>query len=92
MTNYVVLGASTLLGYKFGEFIGGNSAGEKGRLHWEWWLRVTKLHIHHWIIMLILLILYIMFADSPSLVIIGFLLGGVIHGLTYNDWYKIIAW
>jgi len=78
-----------ILGYVFGVFIGGKSEGERGRIHFEWFLQKTRLHIHHWIVFLLLLILYMYIYGSMD-IISGFFIGGIIHGLTYNDWYKII--
>lgn len=88
-------------GYGFGQFIGGEKEGVKGRVHWEWFLRKTRLHIHHWIIFLFLLLINIIMYDVANQiyekrmsrsqsVILGFFIGGLIHGLTYDDWYKII--
>ena len=42
-------------GYGFGTFIGGETEGVRGRLHWELFLNTTKIHLHHWIIHSILL-------------------------------------
>lgn len=47
-----------------------------------------KLHIHHWIIHSILLIIVLYF--KLNLFIRGLNIGGIIHGLSeYNDWYVI---
>ena len=81
----------SLAGYLFGCFIGGKKEGEPGRIHWEWFIQKTNIHLHHWIIFTILLIVYMCMNDRPSYYITGFLSGGIIHGLTYNDWYKIIT-
>lgn len=79
-----------ILGYLVGCFIGGKKEGEPGRIHFEWFIQKTKLHIHHWMVFSILLILYMYFCDNPDMFITGFLTGGIVHGFTYNDWYKII--
>lgn len=93
MDNLVILGISSIVGYKFGEFIGGKTEGERGRLHWEWRLQDTTFHLHHWIVMSLLLIAYMLFVkqNEYDMLITGFLLGGIIHGLTYKDWNKIIV-
>lgn len=78
-----------LCGYLFGCFIGGKKEGEPGNIHFEWFIQKTKLHIHHWIIFSLLLIIYFCFCNT-NMFITGFLSGGIIHGFTYNDWYKII--
>ena len=41
-------------------------------------------HLHHWLILAILIII----VNNPYLICI--LLGGIVQGLTYKDWYKII--
>ena len=53
---YIVLGY--VLGYSFGSFIGGKHEGEKGRIHFDWWLKNTHIHIHHWMVCIIILMLY----------------------------------
>jgi hypothetical protein len=78
-------------GYMFGVFIGGKKEGQPGRLHFQQFIDKTGLHLHHWLIFLIILIIYIVVHDNRYNIIEGFLVGGIIHGLTYNDWYKIIV-
>ena len=47
------------------------------------------LHLHHWIIHLILYFIYIRFIKNPSEFIEGLLLGGFIHGVVeYPDFSK----
>lgn len=87
MLNLILSG---ILGYLFGDFIGGKKTGEPGRLHWEWFIKNCKIHLHHWIIMSLNLLIYICFGGDKEL-IIGFLLGGTIHGLTYSDRFKILV-
>lgn len=93
MAEVVALLVFGVAGYNFGNFIGGASEGEKGRLHWDWWIRKTKFHMHHWMIMLMLLVLYLLFIKPNALdmPIVGFLLGGIIQGLSYDDWNKFIV-
>ena len=82
-------------GYGFGAFIGGETEGVQGRLHWEFFLNTTKIHLHHWIVMSFVLIIYLTFIEpcykTYNQLIIGFLLGGIIHGLSYTDRFKIIG-
>ncbi len=48
-----------------------------------------KLHIHHWIIHLIILLILIKNNINNKL-LIGLNIGGILHGiLEYNDWYII---
>ena len=49
------------------------------------------LHLHHWILSLVaLLILMFIPGLRDSAIIAGLFLGGIFHGLTYSDWYIII--
>lgn len=49
------------------------------------------LHLHHWLIHLILYFIYTRFIKNPSEFIEGLLLGGFIHGVVeYSDFVKII--
>jgi hypothetical protein len=83
--------AGILSGYLFGCFIGGKTEGEPGRLHFEWFIQNTRVHLHHWLVFLIILIIYILSYKGNSSFIKGFLIGGITHGLTYDDWYEIIV-
>lgn len=48
------------------------------------------IHLHHWLLCVIFLIIL---ACIPilrdSAVLAGFLVGGLVHGLTYPDWYVV---
>lgn len=76
-------------GYIFGNYIGGEREGEPGRIHWEFFLNTFKIHLHHWIVMSVLLIIYLLCIQNNDTIIIGFLLGGITQGLTYSDRFKI---
>ena len=54
-------------------------------------LHTFKLHLHHWIVMGILLIIYLHWFKGDNSLVIGFLIGGVIHGLSYSDRFKIMC-
>lgn len=88
--DFIQILLSIYIGYLFGNAIGGKQAGERGLIHWEWFIGKTKIHLHHWFIMLIILMLYLMFIGNNE-VIIGFLIGGISQGLSYDDWYKFIV-
>ena len=79
-----------LMGYLFGVFIGGEKEGDIGRIHWEWFIQKTRIHLHHWMVFSMLLLIYATMCDNMNMFIQGVLAGGIIHGLTYDDWYKII--
>ena len=42
------------------------------------------LHIHHW-----LYLCFILFVASGNSIVQAFCVGGIIQGLTYNDWYQV---
>tara|TARA_B110000046_G_scaffold71921_1_gene79789 strand:+ start:494 stop:757 length:264 start_codon:yes stop_codon:yes gene_type:complete len=81
----------TVTGYLFGCFIGGDTEGVHGRIHFEWFIRATGLHLHHWLIFLLILIVHMLVYDEWNPYVDGFLTGGIIHGLTYRDWYRVIV-
>ena len=85
----LIVGA--LLGYLFGWFISGKKEGEPGLIHWEWSVRNTCIHLHHWLVFTILLIIYANLNVVIYPPVAGFLLGGIVHGLTYSDWYVFIS-
>ena len=84
-----------ILGWIFGNIIGGKSSGKKGLIHWDWFLDTFKIHLHHWIIMIIILIMYIIILEESNdqanynSYIVGFLLGGIAQGLSYKDRFEI---
>lgn len=45
------------------------------------------IHIHHWLIHTIALLVYLKFYRNRNLFVIGIIVGGILHGLTYEDWY-----
>jgi hypothetical protein len=47
-----------------------------------------KIHVHHWLLHVIALILLIFIPVIRDLAFLrGVLVGGIIHGLMYSDWY-----
>lgn len=73
-------------GVVFSIIISGKSEGKKGLIHWQYFIDMTGFHIHHWMIMLIILII----SHSYEYQLVnGFLIGGIIHGLTYDDCFDI---
>ena len=55
-----------------------------GMLKFKDWI-----HIHHWLWSSIL-IAVLFFLNIRDLLLYGFLIGSIIQGLTYKDWYIII--
>ena len=47
-------------------------------------------HIHHWLIHLLWLIVYLICTSKCNVLFVGIIAGGLIHGVMfYNDWYII---
>ena len=89
---YLLVGI--LIGYLFGKYIGGKKEGDEGLIHWGWFMRTFKIHLHHWIIMSVILCVYlVVLCDyvgcDVNMLIIGFLLGGIMQGLTYSDRFEL---
>lgn len=50
-------------------------------------LKFNHIHIHHWIFMSVFLIISLYYKMNSYMV--GIFLGGICHGIQYNDWNKI---
>lgn len=57
----------------------------------KWRVGNKYLHIHHWIYYLCAIVIVVCCMDDfmDRGIVMGMLAGGVVHGLTYDDWYKI---
>lgn len=83
----VILTSGIVAGYSIHEIFGAEKEGDDafGMLRYEsqdgWFI-----HIHHWIIHMIILIIACIYGN---VFVAGFSLGGLIQGLTYSDWYQI---
>lgn len=58
------------------------------------WNRVClgsyKVHIHHWLIHVAGLIILMFIPKIRDLTVLrGIVAGGILHGLTYSDWYVV---
>lgn len=101
---YLALGA--IFGYLFFHFLSAEEAGQQNQinkhlpdcLHPYTSIKVKcgkqkHIHLHHWIILLLVLMYMIIFKISTRKAdrfIIGFCLSGFFHGLSYSDRFKII--
>ena len=87
--NYIYLIIGIFLGYLVASFLSGKKAGQKG-IFKSLIIKTKqyKLHLHHWIISLIILIILLIFKYYNNF-IYGILIGIFIQGLTYKDFYKI---
>lgn len=55
--------------------------------------RNKTIHLHHWVSYSVLLVITITFVSGGLLDILyikGFFLGGIVQGLTFPDWRKIV--
>ncbi|MFA5953564.1 MAG: hypothetical protein WC812_03150 [Candidatus Pacearchaeota archaeon] len=85
---YFIIGF--VLGFIFAYLLSGKKSGEKGILgSLKFNFKNYKIHIHHWIISLAILIILIAF-KYYNYFIYGILIGIFVQGLTYKDFYKII--
>ena len=79
-----------VVGFVFAKLLSGKKEGDIGivpslRFSYKQYI----IHIHHWIWgCLLLLVLFAL--DYYSDFIYGFLIGLIIQGLTYRDFYKVI--
>jgi len=82
---------SAIMGFSIAELLAGKAAGHPGK----WWssirIRVKEytFHVHHWLYASVALVALPSSTDHKN-VIEAFLLGIVVHGLTYSDFYRIV--
>ena len=80
-----------VIGFGFGEIIGGRKEGDIGLLHFEWKVGRRKIHAHHWLVSLIVLIIYFSVVQQPNRFVVFVILGTIAHGFTYGDWHRFIS-
>ena len=78
-----------ILGIIFFEFFSDKNEGERPERSLRFLIGNYYIHIHHWLISCIL-ILILSFLKIFNFFIIGLLFGALIQGLSYRDWYYII--
>lgn len=95
--NYILFFASTIFGYYITNFFSGKSEGEQGIVKsLIFQFGGYTVHLHHWFVLLMLLLglIYVWYrggiGERTLYVIGGLLIGGIVQGLTYSDWYRII--
>jgi hypothetical protein len=84
----ILLGA--VAGYLAAEYFSGKDEGERGKVK-SIRIKVKEyvLHVHHWLCASVALV--ILPADlGHKTVIEAFLVGIIIQGLTYRDFYKVV--
>jgi hypothetical protein len=87
--NIVLLVISGLIGYLFWKIVAGKYPGDKPKKSLLISLSKYQLHIHHWIwCMVLLIVMLILKFYNPLL--LGFLAGSIIQGLSYADRFVIL--
>ena len=85
----------TLAGYVSAKFFAGEEVGAKGRFgNLRVKVKDRVVHVHHWLYASFLIVgLHHYFIAHPwphEVMCYGFLLGIVIQGLTYPDFYRVV--
>ena len=86
------LGLGIILGYFTARFLSGKQTGQQGIIKsLAFQIGNYKLHLHHWILSLGVLVFAFFFNFFYSHFFYGILGGWVIQGIfSYNDWKKIL--
>ena len=87
--NFLILCTGLVFGYLIAAFCAGKREGEQGRFRSL--IFKTKnyiIHLHHWFIAIIGLAILLSFNFYNNL-IYGLLIGVIVQGLTYKDFYRI---
>lgn len=87
------LALGIILGYFTIRFLAGKQAGQQGIIKsFTFQIGDYKLHLHHWMYSLIVLIFVLFFDFYYSQLVYGFLGGWVIQGIfSYKDWKRILS-
>ena len=89
MNAYIIV-LGIIIGFFVANFFSGKKEGEQGRLKsLKFDTKKYTVHIHHWFIAILILIILVIF-NFYNDIIYGILIGLIIQGLTYRDFYKII--
>lgn len=88
--NFIILIVGIIIGFLIAKFFAGKKEGEQGRLKSiKFDINKLTIHLHHWLIGLAILALLMSLKFYNDLVY-GLVIGIIIQGLTYKDFYKII--
>ncbi len=80
----------TVVGFLFAKILSGKREGESGILpSLKFSCKEYFIHAHHWLLacLLLIILLYFKYYDDR---VYGILIGVLIQGLTYRDFYRII--
>jgi len=80
-----------LVGFFLSKLLAGKRTGERGLIKsiiisFNNW----KIHLHHWFLSSILLFFSFLDFIYLSQFFLGFLLGSLVQGLGYSDWYRLV--
>ncbi|NMB92296.1 MAG: hypothetical protein GYA31_01575 [Parcubacteria group bacterium] len=78
-----------IIGFLFWKIFAGKYEGDRLERSLRFLIKNYYIHLHHWLWSVILLvILFSLHIKIPFLY--GILIGSIIQGLTYKDWYVIV--
>jgi len=79
-----------IIGFAVVKLLSGKKEGERGIVpSLKFKIGIYFIHLHHWLWALII-ILILVCIDYFNEIIYGLLIGLIIQGLTYRDFYKIV--
>jgi len=78
-----------IIGFSFWQFFAGKYEGDKLKRSIRFRVGKYYIHIHHWFIAFVLLVLFNII-DIIHPIIIGFFVGSIIQGLKYRDRFLFI--
>ena len=87
--NIYILILGIIIGFLVAKICCGKKAGDPGLFRLRFNLKKYIVHLHHWLLASIGLIILILL-NFYNNIIYGILIGLIIQGLTYKDFYKII--
>jgi hypothetical protein len=97
MEKFIYSVSGYILGFVLSSFLWGKTEGATGVVtNLRFNLIGKEIALHHWMLFLVLLILLILFRNKFELpdkilyLALGFFIGGLNHGLTYKDWFRIV--
>lgn len=86
----LILLLGIILGYYIAYVVAEKKSGKPGLIKSRIFkIKDYKIHLHHWVSSSIILIVLVLL-DFYNDIIYGFLIGVIIQGLTYRDFYKIL--
>lgn len=88
--NIILLITGAILGYLISRLLSGAEEGQQKRFKsMKFAVKNYIIHLHHWFLMSVVLIM-LWFFNVYSGLILGFVAGTIIQGLTYRDFYRLV--